>query len=399
MTLLGAFDDLFALQIFLATMVSSVAVLVLGRRDTQPQSAETRIWSSSTHHGPSAARHGPVPHHRPAAGVEPAEQQAVGAERHQLVAEAKQHRPRRVRATATAGAQPAQDRHRLRDQHPRGRRTGRRRGRIVWKSLPPTGTRPGAHASHHASGRAPGAAGRPRECHTSASGRGRSSASARRSRRPAGGSPTAARHAASTSTATARRGGGSRPSRCRRTRWRARGRWSPPARASAGCRAPHRPAGRCAWWLTVLWSVTARKSRPAPAASAASSVDRQAPSEWTRVRVEVAGEPGAARRRRELAARPRRHGGASGASGSVAHLSGGGRRTVDAASRRPRPAGPGAGRAAPATSPAVPAAGQVAGRRDRLPLITNCVARAAGPAAEAVRRRRSRGRAAPADRS
>jgi hypothetical protein len=30
MTLLGAFDNLFALQIFLATMVSSVAVLVLG---------------------------------------------------------------------------------------------------------------------------------------------------------------------------------------------------------------------------------------------------------------------------------------------------------------------------------------------------------------------------------
>ena len=30
MTLLGAFNDLFALQIFLATMVSSVAVLVLG---------------------------------------------------------------------------------------------------------------------------------------------------------------------------------------------------------------------------------------------------------------------------------------------------------------------------------------------------------------------------------
>ena len=30
MTLLGAFSDLFALQIFLATMVSSVAVLVLG---------------------------------------------------------------------------------------------------------------------------------------------------------------------------------------------------------------------------------------------------------------------------------------------------------------------------------------------------------------------------------
>jgi hypothetical protein len=30
MTLLGAFDDLFALQIFLATMVSSLAILVLG---------------------------------------------------------------------------------------------------------------------------------------------------------------------------------------------------------------------------------------------------------------------------------------------------------------------------------------------------------------------------------
>jgi hypothetical protein len=30
MTLLGAFNDLFALQIFLATMISSVAVLVLG---------------------------------------------------------------------------------------------------------------------------------------------------------------------------------------------------------------------------------------------------------------------------------------------------------------------------------------------------------------------------------
>ena len=47
MTLLGAFDDLFALQIFLATMVSSVAVLVLGvatlsRRAREPASGRPR---------------------------------------------------------------------------------------------------------------------------------------------------------------------------------------------------------------------------------------------------------------------------------------------------------------------------------------------------------------------
>ena len=95
LTLLGAFQSANALQVFLATMVVSVAVLVLGvslarhvcpspldhptgfspQRSSlrsercvgprfapiprggpdQPQSARTRIWSSSSHHGPGPA--------------------------------------------------------------------------------------------------------------------------------------------------------------------------------------------------------------------------------------------------------------------------------------------------------------------------------------------------------
>ncbi len=38
--------------------------------------------------------------------------------------------------------------------------------------------------------------------------------------------------------------------------------------------------GRCAWWLVVLWSVTARKSSPALAPSAASPEMLSRPSEW-----------------------------------------------------------------------------------------------------------------------
>jgi hypothetical protein len=40
-------------------------------------------------------------------------------------------------------------------------------------------------------------------------------------------------------------------------------------------------AGSSAWWLTVLWSVTAMKSRPRRTARAASSGTVIAPSEWT----------------------------------------------------------------------------------------------------------------------
>ena len=40
-------------------------------------------------------------------------------------------------------------------------------------------------------------------------------------------------------------------------------------------------AASAAWWLTVLWSVTARKSRPCPAARRASSATVYVPSEWT----------------------------------------------------------------------------------------------------------------------
>ena len=135
MTLLGAFNDLFALQIFLATMVSSVAVLVLGRpvppdldgrrRRRQPQSACTRIWSSSTHHGPSAARNtarSPTTGRRPASN--PLSNKPVRTERHQLVAEAKEHRSGRVGADRCAsGGYPAEDVV-ARGQDPRRRRTG-----------------------------------------------------------------------------------------------------------------------------------------------------------------------------------------------------------------------------------------------------------------------------------
>ena len=63
MTLLGAFDDLFALQIFLATMVSSVAVLVLGvstlsRRARGPASGRPR---PTTARPPRGTRPGPPP--------------------------------------------------------------------------------------------------------------------------------------------------------------------------------------------------------------------------------------------------------------------------------------------------------------------------------------------------
>ena len=57
-------------------------------------------------------------------------------------------------------------------------------------------------------------------------------------------------------------------------------RWSPPARRAAD--ADRAAAGRSsAWWLTVLWSVTASKSSPAATASAASSTTGSAPSECT----------------------------------------------------------------------------------------------------------------------
>ena len=63
MTLLGAFDDLFALQIFLATMVSSVTVLVLGvatlsRRARGPASGRPR---ATTARPPRGTRQGPPP--------------------------------------------------------------------------------------------------------------------------------------------------------------------------------------------------------------------------------------------------------------------------------------------------------------------------------------------------
>ena len=54
-------------------------------------------------------------------------------------------------------------------------------------------------------------------------------------------------------------------------------------------------AASSAWWLTVLWSVTARKSSPRPAARTASSGDGQLAVRVHGVRVQVAGQPAAAR--------------------------------------------------------------------------------------------------------
>ena len=79
---------------------------------------------------------------------------------------------------------------------------------------------------------------------------------------------------------------------------------------------PYRPlaAGSSAWWLTVLWSVIARKSSPLPAASSASSGTVSPPSECT---VCVCRSP-ASQRRPGPAGRARRGGRSPSASGGGA---------------------------------------------------------------------------------
>ena len=121
--------------------------------------------------------------------------------------------------------------------------------------------------------------------------------------------------------------------------------------------APGRAASS-AWWLTVLWSVTAMKSRPRPAARTASSATVSTPSECT---VCVCRSP-ASQRRPARAGRERRGGRTAGGGGAGG--SGVGRRpplsgvvsTVSRSARRP--AGRGAPRSSPATSrPRSPQAG------------------------------------------
>ena len=100
MTLLGGFQDLFAVQIVIATLVSSVAVLVLGvgwSRGTSPASAARLSGSAAERphaqlvvleppRARAARKDDPVPDHEATAGVEPAQQQPVRPEGEQLVA-------------------------------------------------------------------------------------------------------------------------------------------------------------------------------------------------------------------------------------------------------------------------------------------------------------------------
>ena len=122
MTLLGAFNDLFALQIFLATMVSSVAVLVLGVACRRIRRRPRRLTSAADRQHPhlvvlepprpigparNTAR-SPTTGRRPASN--PLSSSPSAPQRQQLVAEAKEHRSGRVRADrCTSGGYPAED--------------------------------------------------------------------------------------------------------------------------------------------------------------------------------------------------------------------------------------------------------------------------------------------------
>ena len=251
------------------------------------------------------------------------------------------------------------------------------------QSLPPTGIAAGSQASHQDSGRVQRRSSQ-LQCQTSSSG-GRRRIGRVQLTGPANGwltdsSPPAASVASSQASGSSRKSiqptSPSAPA-------------CPPSVVTSwpGSRViPYRrlAAASSAWWLTVLWSVTARKSSPRPAARAASSETVSSPSECT---VCVCRSP-ASQRRPARAGSTRRGGrsrgtGGAGAGGARVQRRGGrrGLRRQPVAHPVRRDAVhadhhlPGAGLEFPGQ---VAGRGRVAGDDERL-------AGAAGPAAEPAR--------------
>ena len=166
-------------------------------------------------------------------------------------------------------------------------------------------------------------------------------------------------------------------------------------------------AASSAWWLTVLWSVTARKSSPRPAARSGQFGDGQRAVRVHGVRVQVTGQPAAARpggqrpARRPVPGRRRPRAGRRRPQARAER-----RGLAPSAGSAPRPAGRGARRSSPATSrPRSPRAGTRAWppRRydERLAGAARPAAEPGGPEAargRAPSRRRARSRARPAAR-
>ena len=174
------------------------------------------------------------------------------------------------------------------------------------QSLPPTGTAPASQASHQASMFVQRGSSQ-LQCHTSTSGGFRRIGCSQLTCPPIGwltdSSPpprsVAASHASAGSRKSTQPSSPSAPA-CPVsvvTSWP--GISVTPYRADA-------PASS-AWWLTVLWSVTARKSSPCSVASRASSRHGQRAVRVHGVRVQVAGQPAVPGPGGQLAAgRPRR---------------------------------------------------------------------------------------------